>query len=80
VAILGCTEVVSGRFESYQDCFGSFLRRFGMFQGLSMLFLSILGRLEVLLSHFKVISKLLRSFQGLFKVFQAVLSHIEVVS
>ena len=50
-----------------------------MFQGLSMLFLSILGRFEVL-SHFKVISKLLRSFQGLFELFQAVLSHIEVVS
>jgi hypothetical protein len=51
-----------------------------MLQGLSMLFLSISGRFEVVLSHFKVISKLLRSFQGLFELFQAVLSHIEVVS
>jgi hypothetical protein len=51
-----------------------------MVKGLSMLFLSISGRFEVVLSHFKVISKLLRSLQGLFKLFQAFLSHIEVVS
>jgi hypothetical protein len=51
-----------------------------MFQGLSKLFIAILGRFEVVPAHFNVILKLLRSFQGFFELFQAVLSHIEVVS
>jgi hypothetical protein len=54
-AILGYAEIVSGHIEPFQGCFGSFLGRLRMFQGLSKLFLSILGRFEVFPSHFKVI-------------------------
>jgi hypothetical protein len=79
-AILVCTEVVLCCCEPFQGCFGSFMGCFGMLQGLSKLFLSILGPFEVVPFHFKAISNILRSFQGLFELFQAVLSHIEVVS
>jgi hypothetical protein len=53
-AILVCTEVVLFCCEQIQGCLGSFMGCFGMLQGPPKLFLSILGRFEVVPFHFKV--------------------------
>ena len=53
-AILVCTEVVLFCCKRIQGCLGSFMGCFGMLQGPHKLFLSILGRFEVVPFHFKV--------------------------